>query len=489
MKKIALLLLPVFVLFIPTASDAQMVKFRKVIGNTGYDQGMSAIQTLDTGYVAVGSTSSSGAGSTDVFFVKTDSMGVVKGNLTFGGANIDRATCVRQTADSGFVICGYSNSFGPGGYDIYVIKLNKYYQRVWEKAYGGDDWDFANAIRQTSDGGYIICGSTYSFGNGDQDFYLIKTDANGDTTWTKTFGGIKEDVARSVVQTSDGGYVVTGYTMSMGDLNGDCYTIRTDPAGDTLWTNRYGGSGVDKGNGVIEETTGGNIMIAGEATTGTNTDGTVIVLSPSGAYLTNYTFPSGPSYDNFNSISETPQGRFAMVGNTNSLGLNGDLQFLILDNTLNYFSSTTFGTIKNDYGYSAEPTMDKGYIICGTTNGFNNFLDDLYLIKTDSMGLANGTGSETFFYTGISGPVAETAENSLFYPNPAEDHIYIETDGNEKNALITVMDIAGKKLLERSADVFAGTPFYMEFPELSNGVYFITLSGKTVTTSKLIINK
>ncbi|MGZ4118060.1 MAG: hypothetical protein ACXVPY_11285, partial [Bacteroidia bacterium] len=111
--------------FLNASIDAQTTtKFRKVIGNSGYDQGFSAVQTLDKGYIVAGSTSSFGAGSTDVYVVKTDSMGHPIGQQTFGGINIDIGKCIRQTADKGYIITGYTNSFGAGGYDVYLIKLD-----------------------------------------------------------------------------------------------------------------------------------------------------------------------------------------------------------------------------------------------------------------------------------------------------------------------------------------------------------------------------
>jgi hypothetical protein len=425
-----------------------------------------------------------------MYILKTNAMGTVTAVMqTFGGVNIERANSVRQTADSGFVICGYTNSFGYGGYDAYVVKLDKNFQMQWHKVYGGADWDFGNSVKQTFDGGYIICGSTYSFGAGDQDYFLVKTDQNGDTLWTRTYGGSNEDVARSVFQTSDSGYVITGYTMSMGDVNGDIYTVRTNSNGDTLWTSRYGGPGADKGNGIVEEASTGDLIIGGETTTGTNTDGSVLKFSSAGVYINSYTFPAGTAYDNFNSISEDALGRFSTVGISNSFGLNGEMLFLILNNDLSFFYATTYGTAGVETGNSAEGTFDNGFIICGTTTGFNNGLDDIYLIKTDSMGLSGLSGSETFVTVGINETAVKPDAEPLLYPNPACDHIYIQFESDEKNVHLAVYDLIGRKVIERNFDATAATPYYIEFPELSNGAYSIRVDGKGVATTKLIINR
>nr|MDQ3047823.1 hypothetical protein [Bacteroidota bacterium] len=210
-------LLAIICVFSTNICLSQTVKFRKVIGSNGYDYGMSAVQMFNKGYITAGSTTSFGSGNTDIYIVKTDSLGLPYDDAYFGGINIDRANCIRQTADSGFVILGYTNSLGAGGYDIYLIKTDEFLNIQWSKTYGGADWDFGNCIEQTTDGGYIICGSTYSYGAGDQDYFMIKTNASGVGLWSRTFGGAKQDEAKSVIQTSDGGYAITGFSKSMGD--------------------------------------------------------------------------------------------------------------------------------------------------------------------------------------------------------------------------------------------------------------------------------
>ncbi|PJA26943.1 MAG: hypothetical protein CO189_08780, partial [candidate division Zixibacteria bacterium CG_4_9_14_3_um_filter_46_8] len=116
---------------------------------------------------------------------------------------------------------------------------------LWTRTYGGSNWDGAYSVQQTNDGGYIIAGETASFGAGDWDFYLVKTDGTGDTLWTRTYGGSNADVALSVRQTVDGGYIIAGYTESLGAGGKDFFLVKTDAVGDTLWTRTYGGSDWD----------------------------------------------------------------------------------------------------------------------------------------------------------------------------------------------------------------------------------------------------
>jgi hypothetical protein len=151
---------------------------------------------------------------------------------TFGGTNWDYAYSVQQTSDGGYIVAGSTASFGAGGYDIFLIKTDANGNIIWAKTYGGANFDYAYSVRQTSDGGYILAGYTNSFGAGWYDIFLIKTDANGNMQWAKTFGGTYGDYAYSVQQTSDGGYIVAGYTASFGAGIYDIFLIKTDANGD-----------------------------------------------------------------------------------------------------------------------------------------------------------------------------------------------------------------------------------------------------------------
>ena len=180
MKNFVKLIFFIFIICPSNYTIAQAVKFEKVYGGTGYDYGHSVAQTFDKGYVIAGATTSFGVGSTDAYILKTDSMGVVLWQKTFGGINIDQFYSIKETSDSGFVMAGFTNSEGNGGYDMYVVKTDKNGDSLWTKSFGGTNWDFAYSVEQTSDGGYIIAGATYSYGNGNTDiitFCVVDDDA------------------------------------------------------------------------------------------------------------------------------------------------------------------------------------------------------------------------------------------------------------------------------------------------------------------------
>jgi hypothetical protein len=236
----------------------------RAYGGVYDDEAYSVEQTPDGDHIVAGSTSSFGAGGGDVYLLKLDGSGDTLWTRTYGGTGDEQGNSVQQTFDGGYVVAGYANSFGAGSYDVYLVKTDAAGDTQWTRTYGGTGIDVANSVQQTSDSGYIIVGYSNSFGAHNNLVYLIKTNAAGDTVWTRTYGGAgNENIANSVRQTPDGGYIVAGYTNSFGAGNYDVYLIKTDAAGDTIWTRTYGGADVDEGE-CVRPTTDGGYIIAGE---------------------------------------------------------------------------------------------------------------------------------------------------------------------------------------------------------------------------------
>jgi len=238
--------------------------FAKSYGGTDFDRAYSVQQTSDGGYVVAGETYSLysfGASYNDIFLIKTDAKGNVQWAKTYGGIYWDYVYSVRQTSDGGYIVAGGTASFGAGG-DILLIKTDANGNIQWAKTYGGTDYDWAYSVQQTSDGGYIVAGHTTSFGAGYYDIFLIKTDANGNIIWAKTYGGTDYDWAYSVRQTSDGGYIVAGYTASFGAGYYDIFLIKTDANGNIIWAKTYGGTDYDWAYSV-QQTSDGGYIVAG----------------------------------------------------------------------------------------------------------------------------------------------------------------------------------------------------------------------------------
>ena len=381
MKKILITL----ILIIPTLGFSQ--GFQNTFGGDSLDMGYSVQQTNDGGYVLTGSTNSYGNGDSDVYLIKTDGNGDSLWTRTFGGENQDYCNSVQQTTDGGYIITGRTESYGAGNKDVYLIKTDGNGDSLWTKTFGGTSFDNGISVQQTNDGGYIILGGTESYGAGNRDIYLIKTDGNGDSLWTKTFGGASQDFGNSVKQTNDGGYIVTGVTESYGAGNKDAYLIKTDASGDSLWTKTFGGLKFDLGNFVEQTDDGGYIVTGRTASFGAGSlDIYLIKTDGNGDSLWAKTF-GGSSFDLGFSLQQTTDGGYIIIGGTDSYG-SGDRDVYLIKTDVNgdLIWAKTFGGSGFDLGTSIQQTTDGGYIILGGTDSFGNGDRDLLLIKADANG-------------------------------------------------------------------------------------------------------
>jgi hypothetical protein len=292
----------------------------RTYGRSGYDVGKSVQQTSDGGYIIVGELCDS-LNPTGVYLIKINlSGGTQWSQIYLGGEGFS----VQQTSDSGYIIAGYRNVND----DVWLIKTNASGDTLWTKAYGGANYDWGYSVQQTSDSGYIIAGTTSSFGSGNNDVYLIKTDVLGDTLWTKTYGGTNSDEGYSVQQTSDGGYIIAGYTRSFGPGSYDVYLIKTNASGDTFWTKTYGGTNDDEGHSV-QQTSDGGYIIAGYTGTG---DLDVFLIKTNAFGETLWTRTYGGRYNDAGfSIQQTSDGGYVIAGVTESFGMNGDVYLIKTD--------------------------------------------------------------------------------------------------------------------------------------------------------------
>ncbi len=211
-------------------------KWTKTYGGLGDEQGWAVRAASGGGHIITGKTESYGAGQSDVYLINIDLDGNMVWDKTFGGTRSDYGYDVQPTADGGYIITGADWSVvpvTPYNADVYLIKTGADGNVSWTKTFGDTNFGAGFSVQQTSDGGYIIAGQTASYGAGNADIYLIKTNSSGDMVWVKTFGGASWDTGRSVIRTTGGGYIIVGHTMSFGAGGYDMYVVKTDADGNS----------------------------------------------------------------------------------------------------------------------------------------------------------------------------------------------------------------------------------------------------------------
>ena len=346
--------------------------FTKTFGGLAGDGGYSVEQTNDGGFIITGYTQSYGAGEGDVWLIKTDAIGNEEWNNTFGGIDHDEGYSIEQTNDGGFIIIGYTASYGVGSRDVWLIKTDVSGNEEWNRTFGGSEFDEGKSVKQTTDGGYILTGYK-SYISGNKYLWLIKTDNEGHEEWNKTFGENEGNRGWSVSQTYDGGFIVTGDTYTT-TVEGYIILVKTDENGNEEWIKTFGGHYGDIGCSV-EQTTDGNFVISG------NRHG----LTGNTAYLLKTDEMGNKIWDNFfpgstgTSVKETEDGGFVF-----SVGYN----FVIIkaDYLGNQLWCKILGSIWQDYVSSVCQTMDGGFAITGRTESYGAGYRDVWLIKTDDEG-------------------------------------------------------------------------------------------------------
>jgi hypothetical protein len=466
MKKLGVIL--ILLLFFSVPAQA----WERIYGGSDWDWGYSVQQTSDGGYIIAGETQSFGAGGCDVYLIKTDASGDSIWTRTYGSSNWEHGRSVQQTSDEGYIIAGWTYPFGAGDVDVYLIKTDASGDTIWTRTYGGSDADVARSVQQTSDGGYIIAGLTNSFGAGNDDVYLIKTDASGDTIWTRTYGGSGDDEGNSVCETSDGGYIIAGKTESFGAGRNDVYLIKTDVSGDTIWTRTYGGSDWDWGYSVQQTSDGGYIIAGWTYPFGAGSwDVYLIKTDASGDTIWTRTY-GGSDWEYGYSVQQTSDGGYIIAGLTCSFGAGWtDVYLIKTDASGDTIWTRTYGCSKADEGHSVQQTSDGGYIITGKTWSFDDGPGDVYLIKTDADGNSAGVeeAKETRSAPGLLLEVRSPSEDKL------DLSFFLPSSGL---ARVELFDAAGKRVgVIEDGGRQAGWHHITRPLSLPRGVYFVQLSA------------
>jgi len=344
-------------------------EWNKTYGGTDDESARYVQQTSDGGYIVAGGTYSFGAGDADFWLFKIDAYGSVEWDKTFGGPELDGARSVQQTSDGGYIAVGVTHSLSDRWYgDCWLIKTDANGNMLWNKTYGGPSWEDATSVQQTSDGGYIVAGGTASFGAGSFDYWLIKTDANGNMLWNKTYGGDDTDAANYVQQTSDGGYVMVGSADSFktGMFDGEIWLVKTDEYGNVSWSWLSGWPDWDFAYSA-KQTEDEGYIIAGTRFSSYDTryDFWLIKIDANGTLEWDEVYARpGRNEDVAYSVQQTTDGGYIVAGGW------GNFWIVKTDASGNMEWNKSFGGVEGESAYCIRQTNDDGYIAAGNTESF-----------------------------------------------------------------------------------------------------------------------
>lgn len=487
------------------------------IGGTSDDYGYYVEATSDGGYITVGSVSSADGdlaanyGSYDVLLSKLDALGNIVWVKNLGGSLGEEGYTVHQTLDGGYFITGYTNSndfqvsSNSGFKDIWVVKTNALGTIQWEKTYGGSADERAYTTSQTSDGGYILCGHTESndgdvtLNNGVSDVWVVKIDTAGIIQWQKSYGGTNGDYGSHISQTPDGGYIITAYSYS-NDVDAtvnyggaDLWIIKTNTLGVIQWQKNYGGTNEDYSTCGYSTSDGGYIFLAYTASNDGditfshgNFDNWLVKLNSAGVIQWQKCLGGTDSDANY-ALKKTLDGKYILAGYSysndfdvsgNHGGGQADYWVAKIDTTGTIEWQTCIGGTGDDEAFSITQIADSSFVVAGISDSNNG----------DVTGNA-GTYDSWVVHLGPAPIILDvnsgttTSNQILVYPNPSKGDFYFKNLTLE--TLIEIYDISGKSVLQMTA---SSTSEKINLKEQSKGIYFYRIISKTeVSVGKIII--
>ncbi len=494
-------------------AQAPALQWQKTLGGTFEDLGYSVQQTTDGGYICAGTSYSNDGdvagnhGDADIWVVKMDASGTIQWKKTYGGTGFDGAAMIQQTAEGGYVVVGSTTSDDGdvsgkrGDKDYWVAKLSNNGSIQWQKCLGGRYDDQAFSIRQTADRGYIISGYTSSangdvsgFHGGNGDCWVVKLDSSGTMQWGKCLGGGNFDGGRDAVQTKDGGYIVAAFTTSAdGDVSGnhgsyDGWVVKLNSNGNILWQKCLGGSGADDLY-AIEQTTDDGFIIAGKTASSDgdvtfnhgSDDSWVVKLTASGTLQWQKTL-GGSAAEAARAIRQTTDGGYIVAGYSNSsdgdvTGHHGpanknDFWVMKLNGSGSLQWQKSLGGTNEDVAHAVLQTTDGGYMIGG------------YTYSSDGDLTGSRTNADYWLVKLTANPAAVSAvsQGEIFslYPNPAAREVSLQSSAPIRS--LRIINSSGQEVSRISGNAASG----MTLPtaNLANGLYFIQVVTTAGTTTQ-----
>ena len=462
-----------------------------LFGGQNMDMFRDGIATPDSEIIAVGTTSSFGAGNTDIYVVKTDSLCNKIWSKTYGRNNIEQGHSIKNTKDGSYIIAGYTNSSTAGGYDAYLLKIDANGDVIWDRTYGGNDWDFAYAIVELPDSGFAVCGETYTNSQGHSDAYIFRTDKYGNLLWQKNIGGTQQDVANDLILDKDTMLVIVGKTKSFGNGQEDMYLIKANLQGDTIWTKTFGDTLNECGYRLIQTQDFGYVIVGYAESFSPEGDLEMhsVKTDSSGIFQWYHIYGENTKEDIGYDVLEKPDSSLIFTGYTGfGAGMKDVYTFNAYFNGWWSPASNTYGSVMNDIGYANTILPNGSIFIFGTTESFGNGNFDALIIRLDTV-KANQIQKLNILNDSIlsikRNVLNEKRELSIF-PNPGNGLFYIEYK-NASKVNVKIYNMLGDEI-----KTFVVSKLKNNLIEINintkSGIYFIQIiEGDKSFTQKIII--
>lgn len=361
----------------------------RTFGGSSADGFQAMQQTSDGGFILAGYTFSFGHGYANGYLVRTDAAGNLIWSNAYGGAGWEYLLAVAETADGGFVAAGYTTSTGAGGMDMYLLRVDAQGSLLWERTFGGAGIDVAQGVGVDSQGNLILAGYTNSSGAGENDVYIVKTDAEGNELWSQVHGGEESDAAMDVLVDSQGNYLVAGASGSFEAENRDVYVLKLSPEGNIFWEELYGHHGdylsYEWGNAIIETSDGG-YLVAGNSnaalggSTGELMNMYLVRIDAQGNLVWEGFAGRGQFYDYGNAVVELPEGDFLVAGTSKTRSNNNEVYVARINAQGVAQDGSTFGDFGSEWSSAIALTGSGEIVLAGQTNSFGAGSFDAWLL-------------------------------------------------------------------------------------------------------------
>lgn len=408
--------------FLHGGDAVAQVTWRRAYGGLGDEMCVAARAVSPDLIVAVGGTGSFGEGSGDIYLMAADGNGVRLWSRTIGGAGVERPASMEVCSNGDLIIAGMAT--GEGGYDGLLVRTDPFGDVLWSRLYGGEDWDFLNDVKELPDGGFLLAGTTFSFGGPGGRAWVLRTDADGDTLWTRTFGGAGGE-ALSVVLTPDGGQAIAGSLLTE-DRDRDVLVVKLDTGGGAQWERTYGGDSLDVARHIILAPGGGYSLVGNTRSYSVWDEGYHLVLSEDGDLLQEHHW--GLVADRGFQEHLVDGDAYLIAGYTEGFG-GGGRDPILQRVTLNgdYVYGNTFGGLDDDEAMSLE-AIGEGFLLGGWTLSYGSGGADFFLVRTGPDGLtASGAVQESFDPLPVEEQEAGLQALRLF-PNPSYGNFSLSLD-------------------------------------------------------------